>query len=81
MRDCNNMSRDMASVSRNLGRLRMMVFANTDAHTYSIKKKIFIYRHTYVHSRSMRHVAYGNIEGYNVHAYSHMDSISYTVPA
>ena len=26
-------------------------------------------------------VAYGNIEGYNVHAYSHMDSISYTIPA
>jgi hypothetical protein len=25
--------------------------------------------------------AYGNIEGYNVHAYSHMDSISYTIPA
>jgi hypothetical protein len=26
-------------------------------------------------------VAYGNIEGYNVHAYFHMDSISYTIPA
>jgi hypothetical protein len=26
-------------------------------------------------------VAYGGIEGYNVHAYSHMDSISYTIPA
>jgi hypothetical protein len=26
-------------------------------------------------------VAYGNIEDYNVHAYSHMDSISYTIPA
>jgi hypothetical protein len=26
-------------------------------------------------------VAYGHIEGYNVHAYSHMDSISYTIPA
>jgi hypothetical protein len=26
-------------------------------------------------------VAYGNIEGYNVHAYFHMNSISYTIPA
>jgi hypothetical protein len=26
-------------------------------------------------------VEYGNIEGYNVHAYSHVDSISYTIPA
>jgi hypothetical protein len=26
-------------------------------------------------------VTYGNIEGYNMHAYSHMDSISYTIPA
>jgi hypothetical protein len=27
------------------------------------------------------YVTYGNIEGYNMHAYSHMDSISYTIPA
>jgi hypothetical protein len=33
------LSRDMASVSRNLGRSRMMVFANTGAHTYSMKRK------------------------------------------
>jgi hypothetical protein len=49
-------SRDMASLSRNLGRSRMMVFANTGAHTCFMKKKIFIYyRHTSVHSHFMRH--------------------------
>jgi hypothetical protein len=46
----------MASLSRNLGRSRMMVLANTGAHTCFMKKKIFIHhRHTSVHSHSMRH--------------------------
>jgi hypothetical protein len=53
--DETSLSRVMASVSRNLGSSRMMVFANIDALTYSMKKKILIYRHTYVHSHSMRH--------------------------
>jgi hypothetical protein len=54
-------SRYMASVSRNLGRSQMMVFGNTGAHTYSMKKKTFIYRHSYVHSHSMRHYGYFGI--------------------